>query len=105
MQPGILRHRVTPQKALETITRGKRSAVTWINLPKRWAAINPLSGRELEYARQMVAEATHEVRMRYTNEVTEKMRLEYDGRFFHIQHIADKDERRVELRLICVEQK
>jgi SPP1 family predicted phage head-tail adaptor len=103
MNPAKLRHRVTLQEKLEEVSLGKRATATWISLPARWAAIEPLAGRELEYARQMVADATHEVMMRYTDEITTAMRLEYAGRHFQIQHIADSGERREEMRLICTE--
>lgn len=103
VNPGTLRHRVTPQSKLESVSRGVRSEAEWLNHPSRWAAIKKLVGRELEYARQIVQDATHEITMRYTNSINTKMRLEYAGRFFQIQHIADAEERRVMMTLICTE--
>jgi len=41
--------------------------------------------------------------MLYTDEITTKNRLNYDGRIFSIEAIQDKEERRVEMTLICIE--
>lgn len=103
LNPGKLRHKVSIEEKMEEVSLGKRGAPTWISLLTRWAAIEPLAGRELEYARQIVADATHEVTMRYIDEITTDMRMEYKGRYFQIHNIANVGERNREMRLICTE--
>ena len=104
MNPGMRRHRVWVESNHPAqASRGVVAPDNWIADFPKWARLEPLSGRELEYARQVVADATHKVTMLYTDEITTKNRLNYDGRIFSIEAIQDKEERRVEMTLICIE--
>ena len=69
-----------------------------------WASVVPLSGRELERAREVVANATHEVKMRYRDGVNAQKRIRHDNRFLNIESVRNVDERGRELVLTCVEE-
>lgn len=68
-----------------------------------WAAIRSLQGRELYKAQEVVQEVTHMVTIPFMTSVQEQMTISFDGRTFVIEAIQDPDERKVELRLLCVE--
>jgi len=68
-----------------------------------WAAIRALAGQELYKAQQIVEEVTHLVTVPYQLGLTESMLVKLDNRIFQIKAIQDPDERKVELRLLCVE--
>ena len=57
----------------------------WYTVAELWAGIRPLSGREVLLARQVVAEASHEVRIRYRGDVTSRHRFVYKGRLLYIK--------------------
>lgn len=69
-----------------------------------WASVVPLSGKELERAREVIANATHEVRVRYRVGITTQKRIFHDERILNIESVRNVDERNRELVLICVEQ-
>lgn len=75
-----------------------------------WAAVTKLSGAELLKAQQIVQQVTHEVVIPYPNigvAQSERMpqsgTITFDGRVLQIESISDPDERKVELRILCVE--
>ncbi len=109
MQAGKLRHRVTIKKhggvppALSYPDSHGQKHVNWTNHATVWASVEPLSGRELLRAQEVESAVTHRVRMRYTSGVTPDMRIALSTRRFNILSIRNRDERNVELELMCVE--
>lgn len=69
-----------------------------------WAKVSPLTGTELERARQVVANATHEVIVRFNDLVTPRKRFIFDNRELNIENVRNIDERRIKMVCICVEQ-
>lgn len=69
-----------------------------------WASVVPLAGRELERAREVVANATHQVKTRYRDGINTRKRLRHDNRILNIEAAQNVDERDRELILTCVEQ-
>lgn len=106
IKPGELRHRVTVKEKTQTGTgtRGE-PLVTWPDRFERWAKVETLSGRKAEIARQLVAQATHLITLRWNGDVTVNDRVIFKGRTFNVGHLADVDERRIRLELTCTEQK
>ena len=70
-----------------------------------WCKITPLAGRELLLAQQIVATATHLVKLRYVAGVTEECTLAFGTRTLEINAIIDLEERNAELWLYCTEAK
>lgn len=69
-----------------------------------WAKVELLQGHELLKAQQIVQEVTHRVTIRYLSGVLARMVVVLrDGRRFQIQAVQDPDERKWEMRLLCVE--
>ncbi len=104
MRAGRLGHIVDIQEATETQDEYGSMGRTWETILARRAFVKPLSGREAEVARQIVATATHEVRMRYLSMLTPAHRLQFGTRTFEIGQKLNVDERNRELVLICTEQ-
>lgn len=104
MDAGRLNRRVTIETP--TITRGtsfKEPVETWATFATVWAAIEPLSGRELLANRQVENEVTTRVRIRYLAGVLPKMRVVYGSRTFRIESVIDPVTARRDLELLCVE--
>jgi SPP1 family predicted phage head-tail adaptor len=68
-----------------------------------YASVRALTGRELDKAQQIAQQVSHMVTIPYTAGVTESMLVSFNSRLFRIQAIEDPDERKVELRLLCLE--
>lgn len=103
IQAGQLRHRVEVQVRSVTKTRGIVTE-TWATEMLIWAKVSPLAGRELERAREVVANATHQVQTRYRVGINTRKRLRHDNRILNIEAVQDVDERNRELILTCVEE-
>jgi SPP1 family predicted phage head-tail adaptor len=87
---------------LSRTTGGEFSAASLIATV--WASVRALTGRELATAQQLAALVTHEVVIRYRSDVKQNDQLELtDGRTFRVEYVADPDERKFDLRLLCVE--
>src|SRR5690348_7535038 len=85
-----LRHFATIQnnQPIVTGTRGE-SVPKWVDVYKNEpVAIHPLGGRELELARQMVPNASHQIRMRYKPDIAVVMwRVVYEGVAYYIANV------------------
>jgi SPP1 family predicted phage head-tail adaptor len=68
-----------------------------------WAAIEPLTGRELFAAQQRVAEVSHKVTIRWRPGILANQGVWYGKRQFDIQVVLDPDERKCFLVLLCKE--
>lgn len=102
MRAGKLRHRITIQTPTTTNTSGVPTT-TWSTFATRWASVEPFDGREFQRADQTQAQLTHTVRLRWLAGVTSQMRVVHDGRYLNIERVIDKDERHIELELVCSE--
>lgn len=82
MRAGELRHRVTiEQKVAGSPQRTPSGAVddVWTTFKERWAAFEPLSGREFFASEQVQAEVKVRFRLRYTSGITAGMRVVHAG--------------------------
>lgn len=104
MQAGELRELVTLQQPVEV--RGADYADvqrSWQNVATVWAAVEPLSGRELETNRELGAEITLRVRIRYRADVIPKWRLLHGATVYEIDAAINPLSDRRELHLLCTE--
>ena len=103
MRAGRLRHKVSIQSATEA--RDAHGGVTrsWSESASVWASIEPLSGRELSEARQIAAETTHRIRLRYLSSLAPDQRIVHDSRTFEIVSIANVEERNREMVVLAKE--
>ena len=105
MRVGRLRHRIEIQKNSPTRDSYGEKSDNWQTESggTRWAAVEPLSGRELERAQQLNAEATVQVSMRYYDGLTTEHRILHKTRTLEILSIVNRDDRNIELLLLCKE--
>ena len=106
MRTGSLNKRITVQSYTPTGNAIGEPIKSWSTYATRWAAIEPLLGREYWAAQQVVAENSVRFRLRYdatTAAITPKMRVSYDGRLFDIQSVVNVREQNIEIVLMTVE--
>lgn len=79
---------------------------SWREYAKRWASVEGISYSEQERRKQVVAQASHIVRVRFVNGLTGKMRVRWasrGNRILYISSVVEKG-RREEHELACEEQ-
>lgn len=116
MRIGPLRHRIVLQVRTEDTTVQDSSGATtptFTDLATVFAAIVPLSGRELVAAQALVADVSFRITIRCRPgtlgaevngvRVIPSMRVLYGQRRFEIDAVLDQDERSHELQLLCHE--
>jgi len=88
---GDLDQRVEIEQMIDTVSEYSAPIQTPLVVGKRWAAILPRSGREMERATQPIAIATHVVRMRPFSGLTNKHRFRHarTGRILQIVNIRN----------------
>lgn len=77
--------------------------VAWATLATVYAAIEPLSGRELFAAQEHHSEVNYRIRIRKRSDVDAKMRVKYGTRYFATKYVFDKDEAGRETVMLCSE--
>jgi SPP1 family predicted phage head-tail adaptor len=110
MQAGPLRHRVQIQA--RSATRGTHGGTveTWTPQATRWAAVEPLQGRDLLAAAQIDPRLTHRVAMRYyagltpTRGETGGHRIVWGERVFTIMQARNIQERDRMTEALCIEE-
>jgi len=109
MRTGPMRQRVTVQTLAESQDNYGQKIQSWTSTGSFWAEIKNLSGRELVNAKQVKADASHQVRMRYvaalfpTSGLLPSMRLLFGASVYHILWINNVDNRQREYLLLCQE--
>lgn len=106
VQSGRLRHTVVIERHVNTGTGSRGQAVgEWQAAYSSVAAeVTPLSGRQLEITRQLVATATHTIRIRYRPGILPGMRVVFRDRTFAVGHVGDGDMKLHYLDLTTTEQ-
>lgn len=104
MQAGQLRHRVTIEKPVQGADNEYgEPAITWTKVCKRWASIEPLSGREYFQAAQVQSEVSHRIIMRYYAGFQHDWRIKYGSRVFGVVSVTHTGELKRETQLMAVE--
>ena len=110
MNPGDLRHRVAIQTNTPTLDPNGGKVASWATTSTFWASVQTLTGKKLEIARQIDAEATVQVRMRYcgssgSSQVTIDNRLLFGTRVFEPILVINENERNIMLQILCKEKR
>lgn len=103
MRAGELRERITIQQATATRDAIGGEVEAWTTYAEMYAAIEPLSGRELFAAKQVAGEVSHRVRIRYHAGIVPKMRALHGARVLDIEAALNVDTRDRETHLYCRE--
>jgi SPP1 family predicted phage head-tail adaptor len=101
---GVYRHYIAITQNVTTSTGQRGQDVsTPTTIVSCFAAIEPLSGRKLDLARQVVATATHEITIRYFAGVVPECQVSYQGRIFNVGSVRDLNENQYEMVLTASE--
>lgn len=106
MGAGKYRHRVIVQKPTETQDAIGSPEITWSLFIERWVEVQGGGGNEIFAARQTQPNATHIVRMRAddrSKQITPRYRIKHRDTFLNILSIDNKDDRDIELEMVCRE--
>ena len=101
--PSDLKKRITIQSQARTADGMGGWTETWATLTTVWAAVWPVSAREILKAGQTSMEITHRVRIRYRAGVLASYRILYGTRYLSIVSIINPSERGEWLDLLCKE--
>lgn len=101
---GTLRHQIEIQRYTETQNDFGEVIEEWNTLHTVRASIAPLSGKEYFASKQVNAETTHQVYIRYISGLKPADRILFNGRIFNILNILNYKEKNVSLELLCTEQ-
>jgi SPP1 family predicted phage head-tail adaptor len=104
MRAGLLRHRIQLQSRTLAANSLGEPIETWSTYATVSARISPLSGRERWAAMQHAAETTHRIEIRAKAGIKAEDRIIFETRTFRIDAILDKDERGIEMQLLCKEE-
>jgi len=100
---GDLNRRITIQRRQAGQDGYGQRLAGWDNVITCWAAITPLSGRELITAQAVQAETTHEITIRHRPGIVAAMRVLYGARRFDVHSVIDPDTSHHTLTLLCSE--
>jgi SPP1 family predicted phage head-tail adaptor len=111
MQAGKLRHRIEIQAKSTTRNAHGSMVEAWTPIASRWAAVEPLQGRDLFAAAQVDTRLSHRIELRhYTGlkpsnaEFGPAHRLVFQGRVFAIYQVRHLQERGRITEALCVEE-
>ena len=99
---GMLRKRIVIQQLNETQNAKGEPLATPATFATVWAAIEPLQGRELLAAQQVLADVTHRIRLRYLAGVKPKMQVLWNALIFDIAVVLNPESANRELELLAV---
>lgn len=103
MRSGKLRHRITIQRPIETQGPTGEMAVVWSDFADVAASVEPLRGREFWAAKEMQAQVSTRIRIRYLEGVTPKMQVLFGTRSYLIESVINPEFRNIEMQLMCTE--
>lgn len=105
MQAGKLNQQIVIQSYTPTRNSiGEELIKTWSTVATVWASVDPLSGRELLAARDIRAEVTTRIRIRYRTGLTPKMRIVHGSSTYEISEVVNRTTANRDLELLCVAQ-
>ena len=99
MKAGELKQRITiqiPQRSKNAFGEWIDTFADWVTV---WAALEPLTGGRYLQSKQLTAEVTGVVRIRYRTGLLPTMRLLYGMRIFNIVSIVQPKEAKRELHI------
>ncbi|MFZ1991863.1 MAG: phage head closure protein [Alphaproteobacteria bacterium] len=88
---GDLRHRVTFKTPVATLDDGGGQSIAWADGPGVWARIVSLGGAEVVRASEIVPRGTYRLTIRYRNDLTPAMRIQFGAKLFEIDAIYDPE--------------
>lgn len=103
MDIGKLRHRITFQQLSNSKNEYGEPVEDWLDIKTVWAEIKPVSGKQFFAAKQINAEISHNVYIRYRNGLSPSMRIKFKERTFEILYIMNVNESNTLMQIYCKE--
>lgn len=103
MNAGKLKTKILIEQITETANEYGELIKTWSTFATAWADIRPLVGREYYTSKQIDAEVTTKIRIRYIAGITPKMRVNNSGQLFDIQAVINPQNSNKEIVLKVIE--
>lgn len=103
MKIGRLRHRIVIEESSAGRDSFGAEVSQWIQFAKVWADVSPVSGREFASFKQINAEITTKIIIRYIAGITTEMRILFGDRVFEIDSVINPEEKNISLLLVCKE--
>ncbi len=91
-RPGALRVRLVLEQALQIPDEAGGFTENWIFVAGLFAAVEPALARDRYGAGQTLEDVTHQITIRYRDDIASGMRLIRDARAFMILTVHDPDE-------------
>jgi len=95
MNIGSLRHRLALRKPSSTIDSMGQSVTTFATDSTVWGSLAPISGREMELAKQISEVIDYKAVIRHYADIETNWQILFDDRVFEIVHIANFEERNI----------
>ena len=92
MDAGMLKHRVTLERLVETPDLGGGLTITWNEVTTIWASIESVRAAMRNLAQQSRETVTHRIILRYRDDVASGWRFRKGNRTFRIITVHDPDE-------------
>jgi SPP1 family predicted phage head-tail adaptor len=110
MNPGDLRHQVSIQTNTPSKDPNGGEIPSWATTSTVWASVQTLTGNKREIARQIDADATVQVRMRFCGtagvpDITILNRLLFGTRIFEPVLVVNEDELNIMVQITCKEKR
>lgn len=103
MKIGKLRHLIIIEESIPSRDSFGAEVSEWIQFAKVWADVSPVSGREFASFKQINAEITTKITIRYIAGITTEMRILFGDRVFEIDSVINPEEKNISLLLMCKE--
>lgn len=105
MRAGWLRHRVTFQEKVVTLSDLGEEEITWSRVITLWASVEPMRAREFSAQQQETAVADVKIRARdpRSTVIVPEMRAVWNGHTFNIRAVTRPLERGKDMEIVCTE--
>jgi SPP1 family predicted phage head-tail adaptor len=110
MRAGDLRHWLEIQVNTLTVSESGDRTDSWTTFANCWGSVATSGGREFYAARQVIADLSHNITIRYVPGVRPDMRVKFTDpknadtpRYFNIRAMVNPDERNETLMMQCTE--
>ena len=87
------RHRIAPERPSVTQDSIGDTLVTWLRVDEVWADIEPRSTNERYIHQSLTSTVSHNVYIRYRDDVSSDWRIIYNSRIMHVTSVISVDER------------
>ena len=101
MRSGRLNKRIIIQQLVSTQNEYGEPTEQWVLFLKVWAAVIPLAGRKYYDAQQANSEITTEIRIRFTEHLSTRMRVLSGNEIYDIKSIINPNTKGEEMILMC----